>query len=107
MTVADVQRVGADHHALRRTGFAADHEIVATQIQLLEGERHEWKVLLIVPTREGQAGDKSGRDSPRGELTCDQRRIRHVRIDIRLWKQICDGFENLLAAAPVEQPIVD
>ena len=47
VAIADVDRVSGGDYALGWSGFAADDEVIAPQIDLFEGERHEGEVMLI------------------------------------------------------------
>ncbi len=60
MHVADMQLVGAGQHALGDRMTAGNDQIIGRHVQLLDGQRHQWQVLLVVGARLRQLLDEGG-----------------------------------------------
>ncbi len=58
--VADMQLVRASQHALGHRMAAGNDQVIGGHVQLLDGQRHQWQVLLIMSARLRQLLNEGG-----------------------------------------------
>ncbi len=107
VAIADVRRVRRRQHAFGGPGLAADHEVVAVQIELLEREGHEREVGLVVAIGAGQLLDEGG--AYIGGADRRRNRLGHIdmREDIGLREQPQQLLQHALPAPHRHQPVMD
>src|ERR1700733_932432 len=106
MAVAQMHRRGRWNDAFGRARLAADDEIVAAQIELLEGQRHQWKIAFVTSRCTRQLVDEGSRNPMRSNFLGDSLRNINVRKYVSLWVHVAQSFQHLLAAAHANEPIV-
>ena len=103
VAVTDVPCGRRRQNTLGGARFAADHQIVAAQIELLERHRQERQQMAVVPP---QRIEERRSDVVAPDFGADRARIVKQREDIGIRQKPAEGLQHLLAASPVQQPIM-
>src|SRR5215510_7921878 len=103
MAIADVASLSGNEDTLRRSRFTADHQIVATQIQVLQCERHERQQQPVVAS---QRIEKRSLHSMGLHDWASAFRIVEERENVRVREDSAERIDDCFAAAPVQQPIM-
>jgi hypothetical protein len=90
-------------HALGRSGFAADYEIVPTEIEALESQRHERQQRPVMPARGVQ---ERCAYCPGFDEIGDALGIVEQGKQVRFGQHAAQRFDHLFAASHSEKPIV-
>ena len=96
-------RAGGNQHALGGTGFAADHQVVTAQVEVLESHGHEWQQRAIMPP---QGIEERRRDMPLANGRAHALRIVEQREQVGVGQQAAQRFQHGLAASLVEEPVM-
>ena len=107
MAIADVRRVGSRDDPFGGPGLAGDDEIIAAQIQLFQRKRHQGEVFLVMPHASRKLLDECRVDRMGGDGWGERLGADGMRIDIRLWKNPAQGFDDLFPAAHARKPVMD
>ena len=81
-----MQRAGRWDYSLCRAGLTANDEVVATKIKLLQRQRHERKIGLIIPDSARQSADKRSLNAVGFNDRRDSLRVIDMGKNISLWK---------------------
>ena len=107
MAIADVRRVGPGDDPFGGPGLAGNDEIIAAQIQLLQRKRHQGKVFLVMPHASRKLLDKCRMDRVGRNGFGERLGAYDMRVDIRLWKNPAQGFDDFFSAAHTRKPVMD
>ena len=107
VAVADVDGAGRRDHALGRPGFAADDQVVAAQVELLQRHRHQRQVVLVELRREGQPADEALDHPPAADQRAHRLGLVDVDEEVGLRIHPEQGFHDLLPAAHADEPVMD
>ena len=105
--VAHVDLVGTGQHAFRDRVVAGDDEVVAAQVELLDGERHQAEIVAEEPAREGKALDEARPDlAPAEEAALTLGHEVGDGEEVSLGKADQDLLEHALGARVGLEPLV-
>ncbi len=107
MAITNMQSIRPHDHAFGRSRFGADNQIIAAQIQLLQRQRHQRQISLIKLLSPRQPIDESRLDVPLAQTGRDSLFIQHMGIDISFRVQLAQCLQHPLAAAHVDEPVMD
>ena len=107
MAIADMHGAGRWNDTFGWPGLAANDQIVAAQIDLLERDRHQWKISLVMAASEGKRIDESRADLVPPDRFGDRLRIINMGENIGFWKEFAKTFEYFFASPHRDQPIMD
>src|ERR1700741_4628923 len=99
VAIADVHRVSGGDYPFGRPRFATDDEVIATEIDLLECERHEWEVVFIVLLCSGQRIDESRGDLVFPNRPGDFAGIIDMGENVGLGKDPAESLDDVFPAA--------
>src|ERR1035441_8689845 len=105
--IADVARFRRRDHTFGRTRLRRNHQVVLSQIELLQGQRVQWKhVPMPLPA------SRQVLQEGRGQLMLLKLRrkhaaVSHERKEIRLRKQLAERLNDAFSSAPTHKPVVD
>ncbi|MNY00887.1 hypothetical protein D3C86_1333970 [compost metagenome] len=105
--VADVDRFGAGHDALGAGVSARQHQVVAGQVELLEGERHQGQELLVVLGGTGQALEEGRAHVQPAELGRQQVPAVDGREDGGVREHAVEGPDHALGATEGGEPFMN
>ena len=102
--IAHVARGGGYEHTFRGAGFAADHQVVPTQVEVLESDGHEGEQCTVMPAQGVEEGRCNIALANRG---ADAFGIVKQGEKVGLGQQAAEGFQHRFPAAHVQQPIMN
>jgi hypothetical protein len=105
--VADVHRLRPGDDAVAEAALVAQHHVVAAQVELLEGERVEREVELLLAVGEGQAVDERRADVPLAPVGGHARAVVERRVQRRVGVEADQRLQHVLRAAELVEPVVD
>ena len=107
VAVTDMQAVRAGDHALGRAGLAGNDQIIAREVKLLQCQRHERKVTLVLLPAAGQTVDERCFNMVPGNVRGKGPAVQHMGEDVGLRVHAAERFQHPLAAGHADKPVVD
>ena len=107
MAIADMHGAGRWNDTFGWPRLAANDQIVAAQINLLERDQHQWKISLVMAASEGKRIDESRADLVPPDRFGDRLRIINMGENIGFWKESAKTLEYFFASPHRDQPIMD